>query len=294
MRTALVAARLLVAWGLLASGCAAVPATAPHERLVVERRVVLAETIAETSGLAFHSGRLWTHNDSGDGPYLYAFDSVSGEVLARRTLQDAINFDWEALAQDEHFLHVFDCGNNGGRRQWMQIYSLRWDDLVSHDERPVRSRLTEFSFADADSSGGFNRHNHDCEAATVVDGELWVFSKNWQDRQTRLYRLSVDGGRQALSPQAAYPVEGLITAADYDPDRRQLVLLGYELKRFSVSAFIWLMPVVQGEPDWSRARRHSISPAGQWEAVRWHKDGLWLTRESSLLGQSILGFVPLP
>ncbi len=290
----LCAVRLLVAAVLLAGGCSSAPVTPPNEVLSIERRVLLAQAVAETSGLARQGGRLWTHNDSGDGPHLYAISVDNGDVVERRTLQDALNFDWEELAHDPDDLHVLDCGNNAGRREWMQIYSVHWADLARDDGATVPSRLTEFSFADAEPSTGVHEHNNDCEAATMVEGELWIFSKNWQDQQTRLYRMPVDGGRHALTSQHEYPVGGLITAADYDPERKLLVLLGYTRKRFSSSTFLWLVPVVQGGPDWSRASRHRVSPAGQWEAVLWRPEGLLMTRETSLLGQGALGFISLP
>ncbi len=260
----------------------------------MERKALLAEGVGETSGLAAHAGRLWTHNDSGDQPLLYVISPESGAVVEQYSLRDALNFDWEELAQDQRDLHVFDCGNNMGRREWMQVYSVRWADLADSAGSTVPSRLTEFRFADAEPSAGAYEHNNDCEAATAVGNEIWVFSKNWQDQQTRLYRLSADGGRHALVSRGRYPVGGLITAADYDSGRQQLALLGYTRKRFSSSAFLWLVPVSQSELDWSRARRHALSPAGQWEAVLWQPDGLLLTRETSLLGQSWLGFIPLP
>lgn len=286
--------RLLAAVMLLVGGCTSSPvATAPSEVLSVKRVALLSEEVAETSGLAAFDGRLWSHNDSGDQPLVYELSAATGEVLGRHVLQDALNFDWEELAQDRYYLHVFDCGNNMGRREWMQVYSLRWPDLL-HGQDAVPSRLTEFRFADAEPSSGAYKHNNDCEAAAVVEDEIWIFSKNWQDQHSRLYRLQADGGRHDLSSRARYPVAGLITAADYDAERRQLVLLGYTRKRFSSSAFIWFVPVMHGEPEWSGARRHSLSPAGQWEAVLWRPDGLWLTRETSLLGQSWLGFIPLP
>lgn len=294
MRWRRAAIRLLVASVLLAGGCASTPLSSSGQVLEVKRLALLAEAISESSGLAAHHGRLFTHNDSGDLPRLYVIDPSNGEVAEDFELRDALNFDWEELAQDERYLHVLDCGNNLGRREWMQVYSVRWSDLAAGRSRGAPSRLTEFGFADAQPSAGAYKHNNDCEAAAMVDGELWVFSKNWQDEQSRLYRFKPDGGRHRVEAQGSYPVGGLITAADYDPERRLLALLGYTRKRFSSSAFIWLVPVSRGEPDWSGAVRYPISPAGQWEAVLWRPEGLLLTRESSLLGQAWLGLIPLP
>lgn len=46
--------------------------------------------IKESSGLAAsrkHPGVYWTHNDSDDGPYVYAVDSRTGRTVATVTLR---------------------------------------------------------------------------------------------------------------------------------------------------------------------------------------------------------------
>lgn len=288
-------AAALLGGALLTAGCASQQLAEPVARLEVERLATLPLEVVETSGLARHEGRLWTHNDSGDEPRLYEIAPASGEVLGSHPLRDALSFDWEELAADEQWLHVLDCGNNLGQREWMQIYSVRWQSLQSASAgEEIPGRLTEFRFADREASSGAYAHNHDCEAAAVVNGQIWVFSKNWQDQHTRLYRLKSDQLRQTVEPVGRYPVNGLITAADYDPVRQRLVLLGYTKGRISSSAFIWTFPVRDNMPDWRHAQFYNLAPSGQWEAVIWTEDGLLLTRESSLLGQAWLGFVALP
>lgn len=281
---------------VLLSSCASHPVAGPIDLLAVERRAVLPLDVIESSGLAQHQGQLWTHNDSGDKPHVYRLDPSSGEVLATLRVRDALNFDWEEMASDADWLHVLDCGNNLGQREWMQIYSIRWQSLLQASVgTEVHSRLLKFSFADAGKSSGAYAHDNDCEAAAVVNGRIWVFSKNWQDQHTRLYRVDPTGvSRQAIEPVGRYPVGGLITAADYDPQRQRLVLLGYTKGRLSSRAFVWTVPVKDDLPDWERAQYHSLTPVGQWEAVVWTRDGLLLTRESSLLGQAWLGTVSLP
>lgn len=281
---------------VLLVSCASHPVAEPVGVLHVQRLAVLPLEVIESSGLAWHDGQLWTHNDSGDEPLLYRLNVPDGNVVQTRRVRDALNFDWEEMAQDDTWLHVLDCGNNLGRRDWMQIYSVRWADLQSSSaDKPVASRLQEFRFGDAGESAGAYAHNNDCEAATVVNDRIWVFSKNWQDLHTRLYRVDPRGERQqTLQPVGRYPVAGLITAADYDPERQQLVLLGYTKGRISSRAFIWTIPVKHDLPQWENARHYNLTPAGQWEAVVWTSEGLLLTRESSLLGQAWLGSVVLP
>lgn len=46
--------------------------------------------ITESSGLAAsraHPGIYWTHNDSDDGPYVYAVDSRTGKTVATITMK---------------------------------------------------------------------------------------------------------------------------------------------------------------------------------------------------------------
>ena len=63
--------------------------------------VFASPRVKESSGIAVsrtHRGLLWTHNDSGDGPYLYATDTTGADRGARRLpVDDPI--DWEDMAE---------------------------------------------------------------------------------------------------------------------------------------------------------------------------------------------------
>ena len=49
----------------------------------------LPKEINETSGLFFHNGRLWTHNDSGGKPILFALDTTTFEIVQKVKLSHA-------------------------------------------------------------------------------------------------------------------------------------------------------------------------------------------------------------
>src|SRR5207248_3297632 len=78
--------------------------------------------ITESSGLAASRttpGVLWTHNDSGDGPYLFAIDR-KGNTLARYRVPKADNVDWEDIAiatgaDGKPILYIGDIGDNHSR-----------------------------------------------------------------------------------------------------------------------------------------------------------------------------------
>ena len=71
-----------------------------HLARVLEELAVLPDALRESSGLAVsrrQPGVLWSHNDSGDGPNLYAID-LSGRLLATIPVANAAARDWEDIA----------------------------------------------------------------------------------------------------------------------------------------------------------------------------------------------------
>jgi hypothetical protein len=88
---------LFLAWGLVAGHAAA--AQAPVTLQLVDTAELLAPRLIESSGVTPSTRRpgvLWTHNDSGDEPRLYATDSA-GDDLGSILVVGARNVDWEDL-----------------------------------------------------------------------------------------------------------------------------------------------------------------------------------------------------
>lgn len=264
------------------------------EWLPAEILANLPTVVKESSGLAMRHGRLWTHNDSGGSATLFEL-TLAGDAIRRRVLIDnAVNVDWEALAQDDTHLFVADCGNNLGDRTWLTIYKVAWHDLDEQaDGGTVSAQRLKVRLADAEPQRKRQAHNNDCEALTVVGDELWLFTKNWQDHQTRLYRLDKQAPSQQVASSGEFPVKGLITAADYDPETQRLVLLGYRLTLLDLATFIWLIPLADHALIWQQASYHRVSPFGQWEAILWHQGDLLMTQEQSVLGPAMLAVILL-
>ncbi|WP_432694940.1 hypothetical protein ACQUQP_10275 [Marinobacterium sp. YM272] len=275
------------------TGCSLLPPAGAGGYLEIETLAPLDPRLNESSGLALHDGRIWTINDSGNGPWLFEFDR-QGQVLERTRVSAAVNIDWESLASDHRDLFVADCGNNTGRREWLQLYRIAWSELLDGaDDAPVASDYIEFRLADAKAGKGTHAHDNDCEAVTWVEDRFWLFTKGWQSGDTRLYQLDPGADEQQLAAVATWPVSGLVTGADYSSDRQELVLLGYTLGQLSSDTFIWIVPVAAGRADWSGAQRHRLWPSGQWEGIAWQGNELLLTREKSILGEARLGRVRL-
>ncbi len=195
-------------------------------------------TVRETSGLIFWSKGLWTHNDSGGEPVLYKLDTLTGKVIQTVTLLNAVNIDWEEIAQDESTIYIGDFGNNLGNRKDLRIYSVSKRDIPGDSNVEVNASVINFSYADQQDFTPANRNNNfDCEAMVALGDSLYLFSKNWADQQSRLYAIPKTAGSYRVSPIDTLLADGLITGADLSPSGREMVMCGYK----NYSPFIWVI-----------------------------------------------------
>ena len=191
-------------------------------------RSELPEEVKETSGLFFHNGRLWTHNDSGGKPILYALDTVNFEVVQRITLLKVKNKDWEDVCTDGEMVFVGDFGNNKGNRKNLRIYTFPLSAIPDKGDASVTVDSIRFSFGDqTDFSHKKQEHDFDCEAMFATEDYLYLFSKGWATGTTRLYRLSKTPGKQVAEAVNGFDSQGLIMGADYDRKSHVLAIVGY-------------------------------------------------------------------
>ena len=89
----------------------------------------------ESSGLAASNRRsdlLWSINDSGDGPNIYAM-TTAGAALGRWSIDIAKPSDWEAMdafvLNDKNYLLIADVGDNFARRRSVSFLVVEEPDL---------------------------------------------------------------------------------------------------------------------------------------------------------------------
>ena len=195
---------------------------------LMEPKSELPKAVEESSGLFFHNGRLWTHNDSGGKPILYGMDTATFEVVQRITLLNAKNKDWEDVCTDGEYVYVGDFGNNSGSRKNLRIFVFPLADIPSEGDAEVMVDTISFRFAD---HVNFEKRklmtDFDCESMFATSEHLYLFSKGWLTGTTRLYRLPKTPGKYVAEVVNAFDSQGLITGADYDPKNNMLVLVGY-------------------------------------------------------------------
>lgn len=178
--------------------------------------------ITESSGLAAsraHPGIYWTHNDSDDGPYVYAVDSRTGKTVARITMRGVgAPRDVEAISLGaDGNLYVGDIGDNLNGT-WDHVWIYRFPEPKRLADATVRATQFDVKYADG---------ARDAEALMVhpKTGRIYIASKN--EDGGGLYEgpatLSA-GGTNVFRRLGEVP---WVTDGAFSPDGKELVLRTY-------------------------------------------------------------------
>lgn len=199
---------------------------------------LLPSDVDETSGLIFYQDAIWTHNDSGNDPILYMIDSLTGDILKEAFISNFSNTDWEDIDQDEDYIYIGDIGNNSGDRQDLKILRITKSEISSKYYDTVAAEVIEYHYSDQSSFPPMpNGNNFDCEAMIVDGDSIFLFSKNWQNLKTKLYRLPKIPGNYTAELVDSLDVSGLITGAAIDKTNGVVLLSGYA----SYVPMMWLL-----------------------------------------------------
>ena len=168
--------------------------------------------ITESSGLVDVGAVVYTTNDSGSGPELYAVDPATGETAGVTTYSAGPVTDVEALAPDPGGdVWVGDIGDNTRRRDAVSLYRV-----VPGRDRAARR--VDLVYPDGP---------RDAETLLVHprSGRVFVVSKTVFGGTVYAAR-TLDAGRtNRLRPFARVP--GLVTDGAFFPDGRHVLLRGY-------------------------------------------------------------------
>ena len=225
--------RVLSLMALAASACAAKPAPAfvSAECSAAGPTRTLPVAIRETSGLSLsrsHPGILWTHNDSGNEPLLYALDTA-GMLAGTVRVRGANLVDWEDMAagpcDSGSCLFIADIGDNGGKRESVSIYMVPEPSPADSVTAPA----TRFSVRYPDRP-------RDAEAMFVLpNGDLYIVSKGRRD-SIALFRYAKEIQRADSTvtlervrdlwprPKSGYD---RVTGATITPDGRHVAIRSY-------------------------------------------------------------------
>ncbi len=256
--------------------------------------IKLCTTVGETSGLLFHNNKLWTHNDSGGEAKLYCIDTISGEVIKTKNILGAKNIDWEDIAKDNTHAYIGDFGNNKGKRKDFTIYKIKLSDLDS-DLTDIKCEKIHFTY-DPDIYNKSNKPkdsdgtNFDCEALIAFEDNLYIFSKNWGDKQTYFYSIPKEIGSHIAALRDTLKVDGLICGADYCPISNSIVLIGYVYGIPAPSLIVFLSDFESDKFFDGKVNIHKLRIIGcQTEAIIYRNPNeIWFSNEDFMFHRPTL------
>ena len=206
----------------VSSGAAVVPDSLGPEARVACR--VSDPRITEASGLApsrRHPGIIYMHNDSGDGPRIFAV-GPDGRTRAIFTLAGARNRDWEGMALGRDgagrpALYVADVGDNLGG-QWPFVTVYRIPEPAQMRSQTLRATAFRLKYRDgarnAESVLIDPRTNRLYIASKLLTGALYAAPA----------RLKTSGFNMLRKVGDAPPIA---TDAAFAPDGRTFVIRTY-------------------------------------------------------------------
>jgi hypothetical protein len=245
----------------------------------------LPDILSESSGMIFYDSLLWTFNDSRSGAQLYGLGITSGDIRKQITVSNAVNVDWEDIAQDSLFIYIGDIGNGSGSRTSLTVYKLRKSAILDLPEQNCLADSINFSFEDqTDFTAHYHETQFDCEALICVNDSLYVFTKDWVGNHSVLYNVPNIPGNYMAKRIDEFDSDGLVTGASYIPGNKQIILCGYRNYRpfiilFESSDAVIISLLTQTRYDFSEYI------GLQTEGIDSYRQYIYLTCENSLLPQ---------
>ena len=132
------------------------------------------QAITESSGLVASRtspGSYWTHNDAGNEPVIYSFDS-KGRSRGVWRVTGAASYDWEDLAAgpgpkpDTNYLYIGDIGDNDGTRSEIVIYRIP-EPVIPNGKAPATAQRPDATEPAEAIRLRYPDGSHDSEALLV-------------------------------------------------------------------------------------------------------------------------------
>jgi hypothetical protein len=206
------------------------------------------KSISESSGLVASRttpGAYWTHNDSGDGPFIYAFDA-RGDSFGTFRVSGAQAVDWEDIAAgpgpqpNKSYLYIGDIGDNDARRPEVVVYRVAEPVLTGATRSLTKSRPGTTEPAEAIRLK-YPDGSHDAEALLVhpTTGSIYIVIKVLIAGPTVYEATAPFTAGRVMTMRRIGEIHvpslfgGVITGGSVSPDGRRVALCdyfqGYEL-----------------------------------------------------------------
>jgi len=200
------------------------------------------QDIKESSGIAAsrrNANIFWTHNDSGDGPFIYAFDR-QGKHRGVWRVAGARAIDWEDMAvgpgprRGQSYLYLGDIGDNSKERDQITVYRVAEPRITPKDSSSTAQKPRETGAADVIRLK-YPDGKYDAETLLIhpLTGDLYIITKV-RGAPARVYKLRAPAPKSGVTPlsyvgELRFPnqFQGFITGGDISPDGHRVIISDY-------------------------------------------------------------------
>ncbi len=200
---------------------------------------VESDLINEASGLAVsrnNSDVLWTHNDSGDLPRIFAMN-LNGHHLGIFNLLKVENYDWEDIAtgpgpvEGEQYLYIGDIGDNSKARSSIFVYRMQ-EPVLDRNQTAITMDVLDVDKLEMQYP---NNQAYDAETLLVdpISSDIFIVTKNNSD-SSKVFRNPSPHSSDKIVTLEEVATVGLgtsvlysITAGDISADGGMIILRSY-------------------------------------------------------------------
>ena len=236
--------------------------------------------IEEASGLVEsveNSNSLWTHNDGGDGPFLYLISSFDAKILKKVSLVGIKNEDWEDLAigpsilgDTSTYIYLGDIGDNKKNKTIKKIHFFREPKIKDFDNELIEiNDIKTISFYSEKKIENFETLMIDPNSK-----ELFLIAKNKKKKQN-IYKIDTENIEiDEIQKAKKYltlnlkNLKGEITGGEISRNGQKCLIKTYK------NVFLWERKKDEKWKNiWSQAPKIlKYIPESQGEAICWSND----------------------
>tara|TARA_B100000700_G_scaffold23847_2_gene23158 strand:- start:5058 stop:5918 length:861 start_codon:yes stop_codon:yes gene_type:complete len=236
--------------------------------------------IEEASGLVEsveNSNSLWTHNDGGDGPFLYLISSFDAKILKKISLVGIKNEDWEDLAigpsilgDTSTYIYLGDIGDNKKNKTIKKIHFFREPKIKDFDNELIEiNDIKTISFYSEKKIENFETLMIDPNSK-----ELFLIAKNKKKKQN-IYKIDTENIEiDEIQKAKKYltlnlkNLKGEITGGEISRNGQKCLIKTYK------NVFLWERKKDEKWKNiWSQAPKIlKYIPESQGEAICWSND----------------------
>ncbi len=258
-----------------------------ESNVVIEKVCDLPDEVHETSGIIFFKDLLWTINDSGNEPELYAVDTNTGKLKHIIQLLNTENIDWEAITQDDENIYIADNGNNTRTRPDYQLYIINKDSISEAYKQSINVDKITYKFREEDLEGiGLSSELVNSEAIIVKGNKFYVYIKDFNFENLWVFSFYLDTTEIQVGELGGHYTSGYaITAATLVNDN-YIALLGYK-------DYHSYFTVLEADPDLLNAPKEKCSfeleklVGNQTEGITYINGKYYISSEASNITQAL-------